>query len=166
MIDRQRNTFSRSSAVMDVIKMEREIDTIVLEGINSTDIEEEQLQASRMREGNVLDVQVAGIKTECMDHSYEVKSKMTFDKTPMPIELCFVKSEVEEENVLDLQMTEIKTECMDHSYDLKSEMRFEVSPVPVYLPIMKSEAEDEINKVEPEVKLQVTAEENEVFTDG
>ncbi|XP_069670015.1 uncharacterized protein [Periplaneta americana] len=149
---------------MEVIKIEREIDTLAFELSNNTDIEEEKLQ-----EGNVFDVQVTGIKTECVDHSYEVKSKMTFDKTPVPIELCFVKSEVKEGNALDLHMTEIKTECMDHSYGLKSEMTFEESSLPIDFPIMKSEAENEaceLNKVGPEVKMQVTAEENEVFTDG
>ncbi|XP_069670000.1 uncharacterized protein [Periplaneta americana] len=152
------------TAVMDVIKKERDIDTLALEGSNNTYIGKEKLQ-----EGNVLDLQVTGMKTECMDHSYEVKSEMAFDKSPVPIELSFVKSEVEEGTVLGLHMTEIKTECMDHSYDLKSEMTFEESPVPAGFPVMKSEAEDEaceIHKEQDEVELQVTAEENEVFTEG
>ncbi|KAJ4425930.1 hypothetical protein ANN_27556 [Periplaneta americana] len=128
--------------VMDVFKMEREIGTLALEASNDTDIKEEKLQ-----EGNVLDLQVTGIKTECMDCSYEVKPKMTFDKTHMPIGISFVKNEVDmstvylEGNELDLHMTEIKTECMDHSYDLKSEMTFDESPVPIDFPVVKSEAE-------------------------
>ncbi|XP_069669998.1 zinc finger protein 431-like isoform X8 [Periplaneta americana] len=152
------------TAVMDVIKKERDIDTLALEGSNNTYIGKEKLQ-----EGNALDLQVTGIKTECMDHGYGVKSEMTFDKTPVPIEVSFVKSDVEEGNELDLHMAEIKTECMDHSYDLKSEMTFEESPVPAGFPVMKSEAEDEaceIHKEQDEVELQVTAEENEVFTEG
>ncbi|XP_069670109.1 uncharacterized protein [Periplaneta americana] len=124
------------SAVMDVIKMEREIDPLALERSNNTDIEEEKPQ-----EGNVLDLKVTGIKTECVDDSYDVKSEMTFDKTDVPIDFVFVKSEVEEGNELDLHVTEIKTECMDHSCDLKSEMTFVESPVPIDSPIIKIEAE-------------------------
>ncbi|XP_069670011.1 zinc finger protein 431-like isoform X2 [Periplaneta americana] len=156
--------FNTVPAVMEVIKIEREIDTLAFEGRNNTDIEEMKLQ-----EGNLLDLQVIAIKTECMDHSYEVKPKMTFDKTDVPIDISFAKREIEEGNILDLDMTEIKTECMDQSYDLKSEMTFEEPPVPIDFPVMKSEPEDgacEIHKEQDEVELQVTAGENEVFTEG
>ncbi|KAJ4425927.1 hypothetical protein ANN_27553 [Periplaneta americana] len=189
-------------SVMDVIKMEREIDPLALERSNNTDIEEEKPQFYNVvifyndemrsedspkdyptfafwlgkisekpnQEGNVLDLKVTGIKTECVDDSYDVKSEVTFDKTDVPIDFVFVKSEVEEGNVLDLHVIEIKTECMDHSYDLKSEMTFVESPVPIDSPIIKIEAEDkvcEINKVEEEeVKIEVTAEENDALTEG
>ncbi|XP_069670106.1 gelsolin-related protein of 125 kDa-like isoform X8 [Periplaneta americana] len=152
------------TAVMDVIKMQCETDPLPLERKINTDIEEQKLQ-----EGNVSYLQVTGIKTECIDHSSDVKSEMTFDKTHVPIDLSFVKNEVEEENVLKLHMSEIKTECMDHSYDLKAEMTFEESPVPVDFSIMKNEVEDEacdIIKEDKEAELQETAEENEVFTEG
>ncbi|XP_069670105.1 uncharacterized protein [Periplaneta americana] len=119
-------------AMMDAIKMGREIDTLALEGSNNTDIEEEKLE-----EGKILDLQVTGIKTGCMDHSTDVKSEMTFDKTYMPIDISFVKSEVEEENE-----AEIKTESMDHSCGLKSEISHDDSPVPIDFPIMKREVEE------------------------
>ncbi|KAJ4425576.1 hypothetical protein ANN_27771 [Periplaneta americana] len=73
-----------------------------------------------------------------------------------------------EENELDLHMTEIKLECIDKSYDLKSEITFDETPVPIDYPIVKSEVEAEvreINKVEGEFKLEVTAEEDEVLTE-
>ncbi|XP_069669476.1 uncharacterized protein [Periplaneta americana] len=74
-----------------------------------------------------------------------------------------------EGNSLYLHLTEIKTECMDHSYDLKSEMTFEETPVPIDFPNVKSEAEEEVcdlGKVEKEVKLEATAEEDEVLTES
>ncbi|XP_069669427.1 uncharacterized protein [Periplaneta americana] len=150
---------------MDVIKMERELDLLAIERHYNTDIEE---QKSLSQQGNVLDLQVTGIKTEYMDHNSDVKAEMTFYDTPVPIVFPIVKSEVEDGNVLDLHVTEIKTECMDRSCDLKSEMTFEEFPVPTDFPIMKSEAEEEtleINKVEKEIRLEVIAEEDEVLSD-
>ncbi|XP_069673268.1 uncharacterized protein [Periplaneta americana] len=97
---------------MDVIKMEREIDPLA--------IEEEKTLSEK---GNILDLQLTGIKAECVDHSYDVKTDMTFDETPVPVDFLFMKSEVGEEA-------------------------------------------REINKVEEEVKLEVTAEEDEVLTEG
>ncbi|XP_069671060.1 zinc finger protein 235-like isoform X2 [Periplaneta americana] len=72
-----------------------------------------------------------------------------------------------EENLLDLHVTEIKTECMDHEYEVKSEMTFEETALSVDFSIVKNEAEEEfcdLDRVKQEVKLEVTAEENEVLT--
>ncbi|XP_069670200.1 uncharacterized protein [Periplaneta americana] len=146
---------------MDVIKMEPDINPLSMQ---TSDAEEKPLS----EEGDVLDQHFTEIKTECKGHSYDLTSEMAFDKIPVLIDFE-VKSEVEEENVLDLHMTEIKTECMDRSYDLKSEMTFGDTPVPIDSPIMKSEAKEEtheFDQVEEEVKLEVTAEEDEVFTEG
>ncbi|XP_069671066.1 gastrula zinc finger protein XlCGF17.1-like isoform X8 [Periplaneta americana] len=71
----------------------------------------------------------------------------------------------EEGNLLDLDVTKIKTECVDHRYDIKSEIVFEESAVPIDFPMLKSEAEEEfceLNQVK-KVKLEVTAEENEIL---
>ncbi|XP_069690443.1 uncharacterized protein [Periplaneta americana] len=123
---------------MDVIKMEREIDPLAIEGNNNTDTEELKTLSE---EGNRLDLLMTGIKTECMDHNYDVKTEMTFDKSLVSSNFPVLKSEVEEENVLDPHMTEIKSECMDHSYDVKSEMTFDESPVPIDFPIVKNKDE-------------------------
>ncbi|XP_069672260.1 uncharacterized protein [Periplaneta americana] len=101
------------SVVMDVIKMEYESDPLAIEG----------RVIPCKKEGNVLDEQVIGIKTECMDHSYDVQTEMTFDETPVSNDFPIVKSEVEEEA------------C-------------------------------ELNKVEEKFVLEVTTEEDEVFTEG
>ncbi|KAJ4425875.1 hypothetical protein ANN_27501 [Periplaneta americana] len=73
-----------------------------------------------------------------------------------------------EENLLDLHVTEIKTECMDHEYEVKSEMTFEETALSVDFSIVKNEAEEEfcdLDRVKQEVKLEVTAEEDEVLTE-
>ncbi|KAJ4425880.1 hypothetical protein ANN_27506 [Periplaneta americana] len=73
----------------------------------------------------------------------------------------------EEGNLLDFDVTKIKTECIDHRYDTKSEIVFEQSAVPIDFPMLKSEAEEEFCELDQvkEVKLEVTAEENEVLTE-
>ncbi|XP_069672576.1 uncharacterized protein [Periplaneta americana] len=106
--------------VMEEIKMEHGIDTLVIERSNDTDIEE---QKPLSEEGNLLDLQVTGIKKENIDHSYDIKSEMTFSETPAPISFPFLKNEVE-----------------DKAYQLI--------------------------KLKEEVKLEVTAEEDEVLTEG
>ncbi|XP_069690471.1 uncharacterized protein [Periplaneta americana] len=128
-----------------------------------------------MVERNILDLQVKVIKTECMDHNYDIKAEMTFDETPVPIDISAVRGEVElsavyeEGNELDLHMTEIKTEYMDKGYDQKSEITFDETPVPIDFTVLKSEFQEETHKldnVEKEFKLEVTAEEDEVFAEG
>ncbi|KAJ4425371.1 hypothetical protein ANN_27986, partial [Periplaneta americana] len=72
-------------------------------------------------------------------------------------------------NLLDLDVTKIETECIDHRYDVKSEMTFEETAAPIVFPVLKSEAEEkscELDLVKEEVKLEVTAEENEVFIES
>ncbi|KAJ4425635.1 hypothetical protein ANN_27831 [Periplaneta americana] len=76
---------------------------------------------------------------------------------------------LQEGNSLDLHLTEIKTEYMDHSYDLKSEMTFDETRVPIDFPIVKRENEveaRELNEMKEEVKLEVTAEDDEVLTES
>ncbi|XP_069669882.1 uncharacterized protein [Periplaneta americana] len=105
---------------MYVIKKEREIDPLAIEGSNRTDVEE---QKPLSEERNVSNLQVTAIKTECMDHSYVIKTEMTFDEAPLPVDFPVVKSEVEDEA-------------------------------------------RELDKVEKEVKLEITAEEDEVLTES
>ncbi|KAJ4425667.1 hypothetical protein ANN_27863 [Periplaneta americana] len=78
--------------VMEEIKMEREIDPLAIERSNNTDIEE---QKPLSEEGNLLDLQVTGIKRENMDYSNDIKTEMTFDETPVSSSFLFVKTEVE-----------------------------------------------------------------------
>ncbi|XP_069669770.1 zinc finger protein 239-like [Periplaneta americana] len=49
-------------------------------------------------EGNLSHLQVTGIKTECVDQSYDIKSEIKVeDITPVPITFPMVKTEVDEE---------------------------------------------------------------------
>ncbi|XP_069669497.1 uncharacterized protein [Periplaneta americana] len=130
---------------MDMIKVECEIDPLAIEDSNHTDVEE---QKPLSEEGNVLDLQVTGIKTECVDHSYDVKTEKTVDETAVLIDFPVVKSEVEEGNVLDLHRTEIKAECVNQRYDMKPEITFVEIPVPIDCSIVKNEVQAELHKTD------------------
>ncbi|KAJ4425665.1 hypothetical protein ANN_27861 [Periplaneta americana] len=80
----------------------------------------------------------------------------TAEKKPIP----------EEGNLLDLHMAGIKAECVDYSYDLTSDIKVEKTPVPTNFvtTICKAELHD-LDTVKDELKLEVTAEENEILTD-
>ncbi|XP_069682571.1 zinc finger protein 22-like isoform X6 [Periplaneta americana] len=65
-------------------------------------------------------------------------------------------------NLLDLHGTGIKTECVDHNSDLLLEIKVDDT-------VMKCEAEEqlcELDTVKDELKLEVTAEENEILADS
>ncbi|KAJ4426022.1 hypothetical protein ANN_27649 [Periplaneta americana] len=66
-----------------------------------------------------------------------------------------------EVNLLDLHVTGIKTECVDQGYELQ----FEETAVPM----VKCEAEEgtcDVDTVKEELKLEITAEEDEFFTES
>ncbi|KAJ4425919.1 hypothetical protein ANN_27545 [Periplaneta americana] len=89
--DEQPVRSSVATVVMDVIKIESEIDPLALERSNNTDVVE---QNSLSQEGNSLDLHMTKIKTECMDHSYDLKSEVTFEETSVPFDFAIVKSEI------------------------------------------------------------------------
>ncbi|XP_069684419.1 uncharacterized protein [Periplaneta americana] len=69
----------------------------------------------------------------------------------------------EEVNLLNLQSTEMKKEYVDHSYDLTSNTR-----VPINFAFVNCEPEEEscdLNTVQEELKIEVTAEQDEVLTE-
>ncbi|KAJ4425873.1 hypothetical protein ANN_27499 [Periplaneta americana] len=118
--------------------------------------------------GKILDLHLTEIKTECMDHSYALKSEITFDETPVPFVFPVIKSEVEQRNFLDDHVTGIKEEYEDQSSDLISEIKFEEDPVPMSLPVVKHEPEEEhsdLYGVIEDPRVEVTAEDNEVLTE-
>ncbi|XP_069670746.1 uncharacterized protein [Periplaneta americana] len=50
------------------------------------------------KEGNLSHLEVSGMKTECVDQSYDIKSEIKVeDATPVPISFPVVKSEVDED---------------------------------------------------------------------
>ncbi|XP_069671027.1 zinc finger protein 664-like isoform X2 [Periplaneta americana] len=79
------------------------------------------------------------------------------------------KPSSEEGNSLHLHVSEIKTECMDDRYEVKSEMPLAETAIAFDLPIVKSEAKEVfcgLDQVKEEVKLEVTAEENEILAES
>ncbi|XP_069670351.1 THAP domain-containing protein 3-like isoform X9 [Periplaneta americana] len=76
---------------------------------------------------------------------------------------------LEDINLVSLCPTQIKTECEDFSSDLTSDMTFEETAVPINFQMVKCEAVEEsyeLDTVKEELKLEVTAEENEEFPES
>ncbi|XP_069670849.1 zinc finger protein 723-like isoform X2 [Periplaneta americana] len=80
--------------VMDLIKMEPEVDPLDLQDNKTYKLEEKKASSEG---GNLSHLEVCGMKTECVDQSYEMK----VEDTPVPIGFAFVKSEVDKD-VFDL----------------------------------------------------------------
>ncbi|XP_069690434.1 uncharacterized protein [Periplaneta americana] len=148
--------------VIDVIKMEHEFDPLAIERCINSDIEE---QKTLSEERNVLDI--TDIKTECMDHSYDVKTEITFDDIPVP-------NEAEEGNLSGQHMPGIKVEFVDDSHRVTSEIKVEEGRVPFDFslvkcegfPVLKCEAKEDsfdVERVQQEQKVKVSSEEDGVL---
>ncbi|KAJ4425362.1 hypothetical protein ANN_27977 [Periplaneta americana] len=82
----KRKTTDVRTLVMDVIKMEPGSDPLAIHTTNA-DLEEKKPLSE---EGNLLDLDVTKIKTESIDHRYDVKSE-----TSASVDFPMLKSEVE-----------------------------------------------------------------------
>ncbi|KAJ4425500.1 hypothetical protein ANN_27694 [Periplaneta americana] len=74
----------------------------------------------------------------------------------------------DEGNLFDLHVTKIKEENLDDSYNHTSEIKFEEIILPINFPVVKCEAEEkqsDLNTVNEEPRIKVTAEENKVSTE-
>ncbi|XP_069672501.1 uncharacterized protein [Periplaneta americana] len=150
---------------MNVIKMEREIYPLAIGRSNTTDIEEEN---SLFQERNLLDVHMSGVKEEDINQSHDLITEMKFEEDPMAISFSVMKREPEERNFLDHHLTGIKEEHEDQSSDLLSEIKFEGDPVPISFPMVKREPEEEesdLDTVNDDARVEVSAEDNEVLTE-
>ncbi|KAJ4425666.1 hypothetical protein ANN_27862 [Periplaneta americana] len=155
-------------------------------------------------EGKIIDLRMTGIKAECMDHGYDVKTEMTFDETPMSVEFPVMKNEDEMSAVYELEWESLSVNpvvggqtvssvcpqllaCAASSAEALA-CRPRVQPVthgapPVSsdptrtekaytsgkVPIKSSKMSDfeelcDLDTVKDELKLEVTAEENEILT--
>ncbi|XP_069669460.1 zinc finger protein 665-like [Periplaneta americana] len=102
-----RNDDSPLPVVMDVIKTEAE-DTLT----RDSTVEEEE-EKSLSEEGNLLDLRVSGIKTEC---------DPTFEGTPVPYFYPIIKCEVEERSCdVDTVKVELKQELTANEDEVMSE---------------------------------------------
>ncbi|XP_069673403.1 zinc finger protein 664-like isoform X2 [Periplaneta americana] len=95
------------------------------------------------------------------------------DVDPLAVQPCddAIKEEEntspDEGNLLDLHVTKIKKEYLDDTYN-RTEIKFEEIILPINFPMVKREAEEEqsdLDTVNEERRLEVTAEDNEVFTE-
>ncbi|XP_069673543.1 uncharacterized protein [Periplaneta americana] len=94
----------------------------------------------------------------------EVKSEVY----PVPLSSSVLKREPEERNFLDQQVTGIKEEYKEQSHDLTSDIKLEEDPLPISFPMVKREPEEEQSDlviVKEEPRLEVTVEDDEVFTE-
>ncbi|XP_069669757.1 uncharacterized protein [Periplaneta americana] len=121
-------------SVMDLIKIEPEVDPLDLQPHDNTLEREDNNALSEER--NVSNLQVGGIKTECVDHSFT--SDINVEDTPVPFSFAFVKCEVEDTPV-DISSPELKSEVDEDFFDVDSDQQ--------------------------EQKVEVSSEENEVFSE-
>ncbi|XP_069670186.1 zinc finger protein 722-like isoform X3 [Periplaneta americana] len=83
----------RSSYVaMDVIKKEPEFDPLAMQWSDETDTTKKK---PIPEEENLSDLHVAGIKTECVDHSNALTSEIKVEETSVTTDLVLIKCEVE-----------------------------------------------------------------------
>ncbi|XP_069669266.1 uncharacterized protein [Periplaneta americana] len=75
---------------MDLIVMEPEEDSLDLQHDNTYKIEDNK---GSSEEGDLSHLEVTGMK---VDHSYEIKSEIKVEDTPVPTSFAFVKCEVDE----------------------------------------------------------------------
>ncbi|XP_069670033.1 zinc finger protein 665-like isoform X1 [Periplaneta americana] len=73
----------------------------------------------------------------------------------------------EEGNLSHLEVTDMKTECGNHNYDIITEIKVEdTTPVAFSYPIVKSEVDEDlfdVDRVQQELKAEISSEEEEVF---
>ncbi|KAJ4425792.1 hypothetical protein ANN_27417 [Periplaneta americana] len=104
----------QSTVVMDEIKMEPEVDPLDLQlHDNTCKIRE---NSTLLEEGNLSHLQVADIKTECVDRRYDLASEMKVEDTPEPVSSPIVKSEVETTSVPFI-FAMVNSEVDDHNKD-------------------------------------------------
>ncbi|XP_069669586.1 uncharacterized protein [Periplaneta americana] len=104
---------------MDVIKMEPGSDPL---GIQTSGIAEIEEKKPLSEEGNLLDLDVTKIKTECIDHRYDMKSEIVFQESIVTVDFPMLKSEaVEQFCELDQVKEEIKLEVIAEENEVLTE---------------------------------------------
>ncbi|XP_069672795.1 uncharacterized protein [Periplaneta americana] len=106
---------------MDAFKKEPEVDPLAIQTSDNTDLEEKK---SISEEGNLLDLHVAAIKTECVDQDYDLTSEFKVEQISVGTNFIEAKCKAEEElcdlntmkDELKLEENEILTNSCD-GYD-------------------------------------------------
>ncbi|XP_069669964.1 uncharacterized protein [Periplaneta americana] len=102
-----------------LMKMEPDSDPLAIQTSDNADTEERKLLSE---EGNLLDFHFTEIKTECIDHRYDVKSEMAYEEAAVSVDFPIVKSEAEENSCeLDEVSDEGKPEVMGEENEVLTE---------------------------------------------
>ncbi|XP_069672742.1 uncharacterized protein [Periplaneta americana] len=80
---------------MDLVKMEPEDDHFGLLSHDITHIIKENKASSQ--EGNLSHLEAMGMKTEYVDHNYDIKTEIKIEDTPVPVSFRMLKTEVDED---------------------------------------------------------------------
>ncbi|XP_069669987.1 zinc finger protein 121-like isoform X2 [Periplaneta americana] len=102
--------------MMEVIKKEPEVDPLTIQSSDCTDTDEKKPISE---ERSLLDFQVAGIKTECVDHSCDLTSESEVKETAVPTQFVSIKCEAEE---VSLGVSVVKEETMLEVTTMESEV--------------------------------------------
>ncbi|XP_069671068.1 uncharacterized protein [Periplaneta americana] len=106
--------------VMDVIKIEPGCDPLAAMTSDNSDVQEKKTLSE---EGNLLDLDVTKIKTECVDHRYDIKSEIVFEESAVPIDFPMLKSEAEEEFCELNQVKKVKLEVTAEENEILAQSR-------------------------------------------
>ncbi|XP_069670079.1 uncharacterized protein [Periplaneta americana] len=79
---------------MDVIKKESEVDPLAIQSNDNTETDEKPLS----EEGNLLDLHVVRIKTECVNHSYDLNPEVGLEETAVTTNFVTAKCKAEEDS--------------------------------------------------------------------
>ncbi|KAJ4425421.1 hypothetical protein ANN_28036 [Periplaneta americana] len=88
-----KRAYSYGRVVMDVIKKEPEIDLLAIQSSDNTDSSHKRLS----EEWHLSHLEVTGMKKECLNHSYAMKTEIKIEDTPVPISFPTLKTEVDED---------------------------------------------------------------------
>ncbi|XP_069670450.1 zinc finger protein 391-like isoform X2 [Periplaneta americana] len=105
---------------MNWIKNEPKVDPLLLQSLDNTYEIKESTALSK--DGKLSDLQV---KTECLDHSFDIKSEIKVEDSPVSISFPLLKSEVEE------SPETVKSVVDEDAFDLdtvQQQQKLEVSP--------------------------------------
>ncbi|XP_069705679.1 zinc finger protein ZFP2-like [Periplaneta americana] len=102
---------------MDVIKTELEEQDPL--AIDNTDLEDKKPES---QEWNLSHLEAMAMKTECVDYSYDIKTEIKVEDTPVPISFPMVKTEVDHQWWdLDEVKAEVKLEVMAEENEVSTE---------------------------------------------
>ncbi|XP_069670078.1 protein GVQW3-like isoform X5 [Periplaneta americana] len=79
--------------VMDAIKKELEVDPLAIQSSDDTATDEKLLP----EDGNLLDLHMGGIKTECVDHGCDLTSQIKIEETAVPTNFATIMCKAEDE---------------------------------------------------------------------